>query len=178
LIATLIIVAIAFLAFSPSSGVTTQHMSMSSQVIPQNTTISLTSWADSGAPLSISWSASSPVYVYILNQTQRDALLLQHTTGGQALLNFTGAPTFWADRYYQQKGNATLNLPQAQYYFFAGSNTQTVLETFGLVQTQQPQQQASSSQSQFSYLFFSVFIAVGALLIILAFSILTRRVWR
>ena len=71
-----------------------------------------------------------------------------------------------------------VNLHQAQYYLFAGSNTRTILDTFGLEQLQQPQQQASSSPSPFVYLFFSVFIAIGALLIITAFSILTRRVWR
>lgn len=165
---------------SPAMIGSSQQVSMSSQVITQNTTISLTSWVDSGTPFSISWSASSPVYVYVLNKTQYVALLLQHTTGGQAplaVLNFTGAPTSWVGQYYHQTGNASLSLPQGQYFFFAGSNTRAVLDTFDLRQTQQPQQVGASSQSPFIYLFLFVFIAFGTLLIVLAFSILTRRVW-
>jgi len=155
-----------------------RQISMSSQTIPQNATIPLTSWAVLGTPFSISWSASSPVYIYVLNQTQDDALLLQHPTAGGAVSNFTGAPTYWVDRYYNQIGNTTLSLPQGDYYFFAGSNTQAVLETFSYGQTSQPQQVGTSSYSPLLYLYLFVFIALGALLIVLAFSILTRRVWR
>ena len=151
---------------------------MSNLAIPQNTTISLTSWADSGTPLSISWSASSSVYVYVLNQTQDDALLLQHPTSVQALLNFTGVPPSWVDRYYLQVGNVTSSLPQGRYYFFASSNTQAIVDSFGVGQSQLTQQIGHLQLSPFFYLLLSVFIALGVLLIVLAFSILTRRVWR
>ena len=97
---------------------------------------------------------------------------------GRRCSNFTGAPTSWVDRYYNQTGNSTLPLPQGEYYFFAGSNTQAILDTFSYGQTSQPQQVGTSSVSPLFYLFLFVFIAIGALLIVLAFSILTRRVWR
>jgi hypothetical protein len=155
-----------------------EKASLSSQVIPQNATVTLTGWGDSGIPFSISWSASSPVYVYVLNQTQNDALLLQHPTARVAGSNFTGAPASWVDRYYDQTGNSTLNLPVGTYYFFAGSSSQTTLETFGYAQASQPQHVGTASVSPFVYLTSFVFIAIGALLIVLAFSILTKRVWR
>ena len=164
---------------SPAYTMSNEQVVVSSQAIPQNTTISLAQWAPiSSGPLSISWSASSPVYIYVLNQTQDDALVLQHPTGGPALFNFTGAPTSWVDRYYSQIGRPTLPLPQGEYYFFAGSSAQAILDTFSYGQTQQPQQVGTSSVSPLFYLFLFVFIAIGALLIVLAFSILTRRVWR
>jgi hypothetical protein len=172
-------VSIGFLGLSgTASSTSSEHASMSSLAIPQNTTISLTSWHSFGTPLSISWSASSPVYIYVLNQTQDDVLLLRHPTSGQALLNFTGAPTSWVDRYYLQTGNVSSGLPQGQYYFFANSNAQAIVDNFGLGQTQPPQQVGTYSASPLFILFLSVFIAIGALLIVLAFSILTRRVWR
>lgn len=155
-----------------------EQASISSQLIPQNTTISLTSFAVSNSPLSIAWSASSPVYIYVLNQSQDDALLLQHPTAGQALLNFTGAPTSWVDRFYNQIGNSTLPLPQDEYYFYTSSNTQVMLNSFSFGQASQPQQVGTYSASPLLYLYFFVFIAIGALLVVLAFSILTRRVWR
>jgi hypothetical protein len=157
-----------------------QQVTLSSQAIPQNTTISLSPWADSGSPLSISWSASSPVYIYVLNQSQDDALLIQHPTAGQPLsmFNFTGAPATWVDRFYNQTGNSTLPLPQGEYYFLAGSYASAILDTFGYGQTSQPQQIGTSSPSPLVYLFLSPFLAIGVLLIVLAFSILTRRVWR
>jgi hypothetical protein len=156
-----------------------RQLSMSSQTIPQNATVPLTSWSVLGTPFSISWSASGPVYIYVLNQTQDDALLLLHpSAGGEAVSNFTGAPTTWVDRYYDQEANTTLSLPQGEYYFFASSNTQTILNTFNSGQSSQPQQAGTSSMSPLVYLSLSVFIAIGALLIVLAFSILTRRVWR
>jgi len=71
-----------------------------------------------------------------------------------------------------------LPLPQGEYYFFAGSSAQAILDTFSYGQTQQPQQVGTFSVSPLFYLFLFVFIAIGALLIVLAFSILTRRVWR
>jgi hypothetical protein len=170
---------IALLGLSGTTSVSSsEHASMSSLAIPQNTTISLTSWADSGTPLSISWSASSPVYIYVLNQTQDDVLLLRHPISGQAPLNFTGAPTSWIDRYHLQTGNVSSSLPQGHYYFFAGSNAQAIIDNFGIGQTQPSQQVGTYSASPLLYLFLFVIIAIGALLIVLAFSILTRRVWR
>ena len=65
-----------------------------------------------------------------------------------------------------------------EHHFFAGSNAQTILNTFSYVQTSQPQQVGTSSVSPLLYLFFFVFIAIGALLVVLEFPILTRRIWR
>jgi DNA-binding transcriptional ArsR family regulator len=180
LVGILIIASFSFglLGLSASISVSSNtQVSISSQLIPQNTTVSLTPFAVSDSPLSISWSASSPVYIYVLNQSQDDALLLQHPTAGQALLNFTGAPTSWVDRLNNQTGNSTLPLPQGEYYF-ASSNTQATLNTFSFGEGSQPHQVGTLSASPLLYLYFFVFIAIGALLIVLAFSILTRRIWR
>lgn len=183
MVGILVIVAFAFaalgLTFATAS--TSGSVGTSSQVIPQNTTIYLLSWSASGNPLSVSWSATSPVHIYVLNQTQYGNLVLQHSTGTQTVLeNFTGAPGSWVSQYYLQSGNVSLNLQPSLYYFFAGSQAQTFLSGFKISQLLSQQQPAgiSPSNSFFLFLVLSVFIVIGAVLVILGVSILTRRVWR
>lgn len=178
LIATFVVAALAFA--SPATIGSSEHVSLSSQLIPQNTTIYLTGWMAAGGPVGVSWSASAPVNVYILNQTEWNALLLQHSTQSQgqaALQNFTGSPTSSVDEYYLQSGNVSASLLQGQYYFLASSQSQALLNSFGLIQSQ-TQPSGNSSAPLFLYLYVSVFIAIGAMLIILAASILTKRIWR
>jgi hypothetical protein len=115
-----------------------------------------------------------------MNTTQHDALLLQHTTGGQTpttLENFSGTPVSWVSQYDLQTGSVSLNLPQGQYYFLAGSSTQAILDSFSLTQ-QQHQAAGVSPPSPFEYLSVLVLVALGTLMIVLAVSIFTRRVWR
>jgi hypothetical protein len=164
---------------SPTTANNIMSGGVSNQIVPQNTTVSLLSWdVQTGAsPLDISWSASSPVFIYVMNLTQHDALLLQHTTNGQlptALENFTGVPSSWISQYDLRTGNVSLSLPQGQYYFLASSSTVAILNSFTL------QQQATSSSPQPSaeYLLALVPLALGIFLIVLAILILTRRVWR
>lgn len=162
-------------------GSSSMHASISNQIIPQNITVSLTSWdVPSGAsPLSITWSASSSVYIYVMNMTQHDALLLQHATNGQVpttLENFSGTPTSWVSQYHLQNGNVSLILPQGKYYFLAGSTARTILDSFSL--TQQPQATSGSPSSLLEYLPALASVALGTFMIVLAVSILTRRVWR
>ena len=163
---------------SPAYVSSRESGSLSAQIIPQNTTISLTSWNATGTPLSISWGASGPVHIYVLNLTEDDALLLQHPSDGQPPPTFTGAPASSVDQYYGESGNQTLSLPGGPYYFFASSSGQAVLNTFGWAQAQQPQQAGTIPIQPIFYLWLFVFIAFGVLLIVLAVSILTRRVWR
>ena len=162
----------------PTTMTSTSHVSISTQLVPPNSTIYLLPWSDTGGPLNVSWTASGPVHIYILNQTQYGSLLLVHGKRGQPLLqNFTGSPTSWVDRYYLQSGSVSPSPPQGQYYFFAGSPSQVSLNSFGISESQT--QQGGYPQSSFSFiLFLAVFIAIGALLIVLGVSILTRRVWR
>jgi DNA-binding transcriptional ArsR family regulator len=153
---------------------------VSNQVIPQNTTVSLLSWdvQSDTIPLNITWSASSPVFIYAMNTTQYDALLLQHPTNGQVpttLENFTGIPSSWVGQYDLQTGSVSLSLPQGQYYFFASSSTEAILNSFTLTQQQTT---GGSSPSSLEYLLALFPLALGALMIVLALLILTRRVWR
>jgi len=174
----IIVMGVAVLVFSSTGAATiSTHASMSSQVIPQNMSISITSLNVLGGSSTISWTATGPIHVYVLNSTQYGALLLQHSAGGQTppiLQNFTGAPTSWVAQYYQQTGNVSLTLPQGQYYFFAGSITQAVLDTFEYTQVQP----VAGSSLPPSLLPGLALTALGVLLIILAYTILTRRVWR
>jgi hypothetical protein len=153
---------------------------VSNQVVPQNTTVSLLSWdVQAGAsPLNLSWSASSSVFIYVMNTTQHDALLLQHAANGQvpaALENFTGVPSSWTSQYDLQTGSVSISLPQGQYFFLASSSTPAILNSFTLTQ-----QRATSSSQQPSaeYLLALVPLTLGIFLIVLAILILTRRVWR
>jgi len=176
-----VLVALALTSPSTISASTSATGGTSGQIIPQNTTIYLMSWAASGNPLSVAWSATNPVHLYVLNQTQYGNLVLQHSTGTQTLLeNFTGAPRSWVSQYFLQSGNVSLSLQPSQYYFFAGSQAQTFFN--GLTVSQLiSQQQHPGTSSPFPYFFFldlAVLIAIGAVFIILGISILTRRVWR
>jgi predicted transcriptional regulator len=163
----------------PATAVTNVQVSGSNRIIPQNTTLSLTSWnvPSDASPLNIAWSASSPVYIYVLNSTQHDALLLQHATGGQVptLENFSGTPASWVSQYDLQIGSVYLSLPQGQYYLLAGSSTLTILDSFSLTQQQVA---GGSHPSPLEYLPGLFFVVLGALTIILAVLILARRVWR
>jgi len=152
---------------------------VSDQIIPQNTTVSLLSWdVQTGtSPLNISWVASSTMFIYVMNITQHDALLLQHTANDQVptvLENFTGVPTSWISQYEFQTGSVSTSLPQGQYYFLASSSTPAILNSFTL----QQQATISSSQPSPDYLLTLVPLMLGIFLIVLAILILTRRVWR
>jgi DNA-binding transcriptional ArsR family regulator len=164
---------------SPTSANTIMSGGVSNQIVPQNTTVSLLSWdVQTGAsPLNISWSASSSVFIYAMNITQHDALLLQHVANGQepaALENFTGVPSSWISQYDLQTGNVSISLPQGQYYFLASSSTPAILNSFTLTQ----QTTGSSQQPSAGYLLALVPLALGILLLVLAILILIRRVWR
>lgn len=177
LIASFIFTVLAIPTTVVTSG--SESASVPSQIIPQNLSISLLPWHDTGNA-QLSWSANNPIYIYVLNQSQYDALLLQHSSAGQTFLeNFTGSPASWVQHYHLQSDNVTLGLPQGQYYFFASSNSSTVLNSFQISQSQIPQQTPAKFQlSPFFYLESSVFLGLGAVFIVLALSILTKRVWR
>lgn len=181
LIGVIIIASFAILLVSapgPSS-VGIDHASLGPQLIPQNTTIYLTGWTLSSPVFGISWSAAGPLHIYVLNQTQYDALLLSHSTGAQNSLvpyNFTGPPESWVQQYNQPSGNVSVSLPQGQYHFYAWSQTTTLLDSFSLAQTQTSPK--GTPLSPFLLFYASLFMAIGALLIALAVLILTRRVWR
>jgi len=168
------------LAYSPATTFNSMQASVSNRIIPQNTTVSLTSWnvPSDASPLNIAWSGSSPVYIYVLNTIQHDALLLQHATGGQVsitLENFSGIPASWVSQYNLQIGSVYLSLPQGQYYFLAGSSTPAILDSFSLTQQQTA---GGSPSSPLEYLPALVLIALGTIMIVLAVLIFTRRVWR
>jgi DNA-binding transcriptional ArsR family regulator len=180
----LIFSALLLLISLPATAVSSSGMNgslISSQVIPQNTTVSLTSWnvPSDASPLSIAWSASSPVHIYVMNTTQHDALLLQHATDGQVpttLKNFSGMPTSWVIQYDLQTENVSVSLPLGQYYFLAGSTVAAILDSFSL--TQQSQAAGGPPPSLLEYLPAVVLFALGTIMIVLAVSILTRHVWR
>jgi DNA-binding transcriptional ArsR family regulator len=172
--------AVGLFAYAPTTVSSAESASVLNQAIPQNTTVSLLSWVvqTSASPLNFSWSASSPVFVYVMNLTQHDALLLQHTTNGQVpttLENFTGVPLSWVSQYDLQAGSVSISLPQGQYYFLASSSTPAILNSFTLTQQQAT---GSSPQPSAGYLLALVPLTLGIFLFILAILILTRRVWR
>jgi hypothetical protein len=179
LIGVLLISSFAF-AFLPhtASETTSERAGIQPQALPLNTTVSLTGWITTVPSFSMAWSAIGPVHVYVLNQTQNDALQLSHSKGSQPLYNFTGPPEEWSEQYYSQSENVTVTLPPGQYQFYAYSSAANYLNSFGLSQTSPPQSIPGGQVSLFFYLYASVFVAIGALLIVLAVSILTHRVWR
>ena len=164
---------------APSTVVASNHAALGPESIPKNTTIYLFGWPSSSDTFSFSWDAASPVTIYVLNQTQYDALLLDHAQAAQGTLvvsNFTGAPASWLGEYNRAAGNVSLSAPPGTYHFYAWSQGDTMLDSFGVTQVQT--QPAGSLLSPFLILSAVVFMAAGALLIVLAASILTHRIWR
>jgi len=173
--------AVALFAYTPTTVSTTVGggASFSNQVIPQNTTVSLLSWdvQSDTIPLNITWSASSTLFIYAMNTTQHDALLIQHSMNGQVtptLENFTGIPSSWVSQYDLQTGSVSLSLPTGQYYFLASSSTEAILNSFTLTQQQTT---GASPPSSLGYLLILFPLALGTFMIVLALLILTRRVW-
>jgi hypothetical protein len=172
------VIALLFAA-GPISTSTESHAGLSAQTIAQNTTVYLTGWPLSAPALNIAWSAASPVRIFILNQTEYDNLLLRSSNGAQTptvTYNFTGTPESWVRDFDAKAGNVSVSLPRGEYYFYAWSGTPNLLDSFGLTQAQT--QAEGSSFSPFFILYLTVFAAIGVFLIVLAASILTRRVWR
>jgi DNA-binding transcriptional ArsR family regulator len=169
-------------AFSLPTGdvLSTGSSSSPNRVIAQNTTMFLTSVIvqTDASQLKIDWTASNPLYIYILNSTQYNGLLLQHTTNHQVptyLENFTGVPASYVNQYYLQNGHVSVALPQGQYYLFAGSTNNAILNSLSL---NMQQQQASNGSSPLEYLLPAVQGAFGILMIALGVLILNQRVWR
>jgi len=157
---------------------TSENGGVGPQALPQNTTVNLVGWPTTVPSFSMAWSALGPVHIYVLNQTQNGALQFTHSKGGQPVYNFTGPPGAWSEEYYKQSGNVTVSLPPGQYQFYAWSQSANYLDSFSLSQKSQPQAIPGGGLSPFFYFTAAVFIAIGALLIVLAASILTHRVWR
>ena len=177
----LIFSALLFALSSPLAAVNTVNTTIPDRTIPQNTTVFLTSLLvqSNASQLNMDWSASNPVYIYVLNSSQYDGLLLQHSTDSQIptyLANFTGMPSSYVVQYDLQKGSVSLALSQGgQYYFFAGSTSNAILDSLSLTM-QLPQVTSGSSPSE--YLLAAATGAIGTLLIVLGVLILTQRIWR
>ena len=157
---------------------TTESGGVGPQALPQNTTVNLIGWPTTVPSFSMAWSALGPVHIYVLNQTQNDMLQFSYSKGGQPVFNFTGPPGVWSEQYSTQSGNVTISLPPGQYHFYAWSQSANYLDSFSLSQKSQPQEISGGGPSPFFYLYAAVFIAIGALLIVVAVSIITHRIWR
>lgn len=152
------------------------------QPIPPNTTVSLTDWFVPQDPstLNITWAATSPLHIYVLNTTQYGGLVLQNrvpsiTSNQGQSYNFTGAPSSWVSQYYLQAGNVSLTLPNGTYYVFAGATSQrVVLDAFKIPSYTQ----TVSGVSPYAYPTLLLDWTLGSLFIVLAWSIATRRLWR
>lgn len=182
LIGVLLIASFSFAVIDATGGTasvsTTESAGVGPQALPQNTTVGLIGWPTTVPSFSMAWSALGPVHIYILNQTQNDALQVSHSEGGQPVYNFTGLPAAWSEQYYKQSGNVTVSLPPGQYHFYAWSQSANYLDSLSLSQKTQPHAVPGGGFSPFLFLYGVVFIAVGVLLMILAASILTHRIWR
>ena len=161
-----------------ASVITTDSAGVGPQALPQNTTVSLIGWPTAVPSFSMAWSALGPVHIYVLNQTQNDALQFSHSEGGHPVYNFTGPPAAWSEEYYKQSGNVTVSLPPGQYHFYAWSQLANKLDSLSLSQKTQPQAVPGGEFTPLFFVYGAVFIAVGVLFIVLGVSILTHRVWR
>jgi DNA-binding transcriptional ArsR family regulator len=167
-----------FFAFSPFPGVATANYAFPDRTLPQNTSIFLLASSNgsqftNASQLTIHWGASNPIAIYVLNSTQYDALPLQNNTN-MFLFNFTGMPPYYLDKYTLQSDSVYLTPPQGQYWLYAGSTGNTTLDALSITQ----QQHLTGGSLPLEYLIAGTPVALGIVMIALAFLILTRRVWR
>ena len=140
----------------------------SSRAIPQNTSSYLTQLflLNNDEQFTIHWVASDSISLYVLNSTQYGDLQQQFKTD-YLLVNFTGMPPSYVDKFTLQSGSVSLSLPQGQLcYLFVGSTTNVVLNSLSLVEVQH--------QSLLAV----VPGVLGIFMIALATLIVTHRVWR
>lgn len=156
----------AYTSFFPTTVPTTF-----SRVIPQNTSIFLTILAlvSNGNQFIFHMGGSNSVYLYVLNLTQYTALEQQYNPNG-FLVNFTGAPPSYIDKFELKDNSVSLTLPQGQqYYIYAYSNTSILLNSLSLTQ--------QTHQSVLSYLKVAVPAFFGVLLIVWSILIFDHRIW-
>lgn len=169
MIASFLIFLGVILIFATNRSLATNEVpgTFSSRVIPQNTSTFLTEvwFPNNGSQFTIHLVASNSISLYVVNSTQYSALEQQYSQG-YFLVNFTGMPAFYVDRFTLQSASVSLSLPQGVYYLFVGSNTSSVLDSLTL------------AQQQHYPLLDAVPGALGIFMVSLAILILTRRVWR
>ncbi len=162
----LICYAVVFIGSTTTEIATTVNVSVSDYTIPQNTTVYLSAVnvQDSNLPLKISWSASSPMSIYIMNRAQYNTLPPEQTANqaGHTVSSFAGSPSSWVYSYDLQTGDVTLNLTQGSYYFLAGSSKESNLYSFTAIQ----QQTTASSSPAAVFLFALVPLALGIFLLV------------
>ena len=169
MVASLLIFLGVILIFATYTSLATTEIpgTFSSRTIPQNTSTFLTElwFPNNGSQFTVHWVASNSISLYVVNSTQYSALEQQYSQG-YFLVNFTGMPASYVDRFTLQSGSVSLSLPQGVYYLFVGSTTDSVLDSLTLAQQQH-------------YSLVDVVPGVlGIFMIALAILILTRRVWR
>ncbi len=142
------------------------------RAISQNTTVYLNSLivSEKDSQLKIDWSASNPVYIYILNTTQYDSLLLQDSTNAPAYsMNFTGMPSAYLSQYDSQNGSVSMSVSQGKYYFYAGCTSNATVNSFSFALHQPPVPRTTE------YLLAAIPSVFGILMVALAVLILRQR---
>lgn len=171
------------LSAAPLTASTTETSRGSSglRIIPANTTVLMMGLGPSGGSYSVSWGASGPVTVYVLNQTQSDALVLAHTQGTSAapfVSNFTGTPGAWVDSYAEASGNVTVALPAGSHYVYVWSRARAIVDGLTYTFTQGPTTSEASGIPPAAVAYGVAFIGLGVALAALGVAVVTHRVWR
>ena len=125
----------------------------SSRAIPQNTSSYLTQLfpLNNDEQFTIHWVASDSISLYVLNSTQYGDLQQKYNTD-YLLVNFTGMPPSYVDKFTLKSGSVSLSLPQGQLYtLFAGSTTNVVLDSLSLVEVQQQSLLGSGSRCSWNH---------------------------
>ncbi len=170
----LIVFAFVFAISSFQAEVATASYRFPDRTLPPNTTIFLMGGnVQNASRYTIHWNASNPINIYVLNSTQYDALPLEHNTNG-VLSNFTGMPSVYLDKYTLKSDRVSLTLPQGQYWFYAGSTSNTTLDS--LLVTQKIN--LTGGPSLLENLENLTPVGLGIIMIVLGILIRTRRVWR
>ena len=170
----LIVFAFIFAIPSFQAGVATASYRFPERTLPPDTTIFLMGGnVQNASRYTIHWNASNPINIYVLNSTQYGALPLEHNTNG-VLSNFTGMPSVYLNKYTLKSDSVSLTLPQGQYWFYAGSTSNTTLDSLLVTQ----QLRLTIGPSSLGYSISASPVALGIIMVVLGILIRTRRVWR
>jgi len=127
--------------------------------------------------LELSWAATGPITVYVLNGTQYADLLLNGSLTNTQSQNFTGPPPSWSYRFQSVNGNISLSIHLTPYYIYTSSPVDTVITDFKITSFMQPIQSPTQPTSLILYIPLLALLAFALLLISLGILILKEKIW-
>lgn len=153
-----------FLSTQAASGAAASAQSGPFTLNPHTTRIMSFSIIDRPAHGNITWAASAPVGVYLLNQSQYISLYSQGSPTQGLILNAT--PSGWIEERLGARGNLSFNLNgQSPVFIGVSSNTSAYVESLKVVYTTVSQQSHHPVVSPVPVIILVILAVLGSLIV-------------